>query len=345
MRNDPELGAELERLVSSDPLLQIDAIGLLERGRRGRRRRRVASISGLAAGVAAIAVGAALVPDIGAGHREPAATSTATAEALFTPMPGVPQGEAALGLLSQKEAARRCAVRYSTIRLRDGDFPAWSAHASIGIPIPVPGGNPDQRPGCIIPGDSKPTAKAVALAAKDPVPQTADGQLRNCSVQFWHDLTKWRVVTTDRVNTTLNLLAVSPTGRSAVNCTLRVSGGEDFWGKSLRLSIRTAQEEELLPLASVGARGSSMFCPPNTCTSFTYNNFGRVDPAIARIQVKAQDGATHDIAVANGWFSIAWRHGLPDEQKKATLTAYDATGQLLETVPTGQLVQAHSPIG
>jgi hypothetical protein len=313
MQNDLEIGAELQRLASDDPLNPVDVTGLLERGRRGRRRRRIGSVTGLAAGVAVIGVGAALVPGIVRAHREPEVA--ATAQALFTPMPGVPQGEAALGNLSQKEAERRCTVRYGVRPLAKFDPRVY--RATMGIMSPLSKKNDLFGPGCIVPGDSKPTAEASALAKADPVPQTADGQLRNCSVQFWHDLTKWRVVTTERVegalgNKVLRLLAVSPTGRSAVSCGLPLSAESAYLAKVSRPSILTAQTERLVPLSDVGA-----------------TNYGRVDLAIARIQVKSPTGATHDVTVTNGWFSL---YAPTDDLRNATLTAYDASGQVIKTV-------------
>ncbi|WP_328329326.1 hypothetical protein OHA70_05775 [Kribbella sp. NBC_00382] len=333
MQNDPEIGAELDRLANGDPLAPVDVTGLLQRGRRGRRRRRIASASGLAAGVAVIAVGAALVPDIGAAQREPAAAGAGAA--LFTPMPGVPQGEAALGKITRAEAERRCTIRYGVQPL--ATFHPSVYRATMGLMSRVPGKKNMFGPGCVVPGDSKPTAAALAKVKADPAPRTADGQLLSCSVLLWHDLTKWRVVSTEQGATdlgrVLRMLAVSPTGRSAASCDLPLSGQAMPLMKSSTPSIRTAQNEPLMSLSGVGVyEGSGQIGCKSNCTGWTYTNFGRVDPAITRIHFKAVNGATHDLTVANGWYALWWANGDPKSRRAATVTAYNASGRPLKTV-------------
>jgi hypothetical protein len=339
MRYDPEIGAELDRLAGRDPLGPVDPIGLLERGRRGRRRRRIVSVTGLAAGAAAIALGAALVPGIGSAHREPEVAGTG--QALFTPMPGVRQGEAALGKITPAEAERRCAVRYGKRPL--AKFHPGVYRATMGIMSPLPGKGNTFSPECVVPGDSRPTAAAVAKAKADPMPRTADGQLLNCSVQLWHDLTKWRVVATERIEGARNgrelrMLAVSPTGRSAVSCDLPLADETAFLAKSSRPSIRTVQDERPMALSRVGADfgGGEGGCKSIPCRGWTYYNYGRVDPAITRIHLKAANGATHDVTVANGWFVLYWSNGDLKGRNAATLTAYNAAGQVIGTARVGR---------
>jgi hypothetical protein len=333
MQDAQEIGAELHRLADTDPLAAVDATGLLERGRRGRRRRRVASITGLTAAVIVVGVGAALVPGIGSAHRESEVADTAAA--LFTPMPGVPQGEGALGKITQAEAERRCTIRYGVQPL--AKFHPSVYRATMGLMSPLPGKKNMFGPGCVVPGDSKPTAAALAKVKADPTPRTADGQLLSCSVQLWHDLTKWRVVSTEQgvtdLGRVLRMLAVSPTGRSAASCDLPLSGQAILTGKSSTPSIRTAQDETLMSLSGVAVNeGSGQIGCKSNCTGWTYTNYGRVDPAITRIHFRAANGATHDLAVANGWYALWWSNGDPKSRRAATVTAYNASGQLLETV-------------
>lgn len=340
MQDDPEIGAELQRLADGDPLAPVDVTGLLERGRRGRRRRRIASATGVAVAVVAIGVGAAVVPGIGSAHREPEVAGSAAA--LFTPVPGVPQGEAALGKITQAEAERRCTIRYGAQPL--AKFHVSVYRATMGLMSPLPGKKNMFGPGCTVPGDSKPTAAALAKAKADPMPQTADGQLLNCSVQLWHDLTKWRVAATEQYETSsggrvLRLLAVSPTGRSAANCDLPLSGKTDFLAKSSRPSILTAQDEGLMPLSGVATyMGSGELGCKSNCKGWTYENYGRVDPAITRIHFKTTNGATHDIPVTNGWYTLSWSNGDPKSRRAAALTAYNAAGQVIRTakIPNSQ---------
>jgi hypothetical protein len=330
MQDAQEIGAELHRLADTDPMTRIDATGLLERGRRGRRRRRVASISGLAAGVIAIGAGVALVPGIGSAHREPEVAGTAAA--LFTPLPGVPQGEAALGKITQAEAERRCTIRYGAKPL--AKFHPSVYRATMGLMSPLPGKKNMFGPGCTVPGDSRPTAAALAKVKADPVPQTADGQLLNCSVQMWHDLTKWRVTDTEQAETgngqVLRMLAVSPSGRSAASCDLPMTA---FAAKASRPSILTAENETVMPLSGVAVyMGSGEIGCKSNCRGWTYENYGRVDPAITRIHLKAANGATHDLTVTNGWYALYWSNGDLKSRRAATLTAYNASGQPLKTV-------------
>jgi hypothetical protein len=333
MQDAPEIGAELQRLANGDPLAPVDVTGLLERGRRGRRRRRIAAVSGLAAGVAVIAVGAALVPGIGSAHRESEVAGTAAA--LFTPVPGVPQGEAALGKITQAEAERRCTIRYGARPL--DKFHPSVYRATMAIMSPLPGKKNSYGESCVVPGDSRPTAAALAKVKADPAPQTADGQLLNCSVQLWHDLTKWRVVSTEPGDTgngrVLRMLAVSPTRSSAATCDLPLSGQAMPLLKSSTPSIRTAQDESLMSLSGVAVNeGSGQIGCKSNCTGWTYTNYGRVDPAITRIHFKTASGATHDLTVANGWYVLFWSNGDPKSRRAATLTAYNASGHLLKTV-------------
>ncbi|MEV6410372.1 hypothetical protein [Kribbella sp. NPDC051718] len=331
--HDPEIGAELHRLVSRDPLAPVDAAGLLERGRRGRRRRRVASVAGVTAAVVAIGVGAALVPGIGSAHREPEVAETAAP--LFTPMPGVPQGEAALGKITQAEAERRCTIRYGA-RTWDKFHPSVY-RATMNLMSPLPGKPNSYGPVCIVSGDSKPTAAALAKVKQNPVPRTADDQLLSCSVQLWHDLTKWRLVATEQGDwgngQLLRILAISPTGRSAASCDLLLSGQAVPLPRSSMPSIRTAQDESLMSLSGVAVNeGSGQIGCKSNCTGWTYTNYGRVDPAITRIHIKAANGATHDVTATNGWYVLWWSNGDPKSRRAATVTAYNASGQLLKTV-------------
>jgi hypothetical protein len=130
----------------------------------------------------------------------------------------------------------------------------------------------------------------------------------------------------------LRVLAVSPTGRSAANCDLPLSGKTDFLAKSSRPSILTAQDERLLNLTSVATyMGSGEIGCKSNCKGWTYDSYGRVDPAITRIHFKTTNGATHDVPVTNGWYTLYWSNGDPKSRRAAVLTAYNAAGRVIKS--------------
>lgn len=323
MPHDPDLTAALGRLAAADPLDPINPTALLERGRRGRRRRRALSISGVVAGVAAIAVGAALLPGaLNTTEPEIAQTPTpAPSLGLFTPIPGVPQGDAALVPITRVEMLRRCELRYGTHKLAS----ASEYTATTVIPAPEPGSNIR----CMIPGDSQPTKAAIAAATVDPVPADAAGQLRNCSVEYWHDVTKWRVITSDRVRGAgAVVVALSPSGRYSLTCRLSV-GQVDTVVSKFQPTIKPTlnQKRRVLDQYFPSYGGT---CPSKLCAGYYHRDGGRVASTITRIRLLAANGNLHDIPVKDGWFALAWADAT-STSGPLTITEYDRSGTALRT--------------
>ncbi|WBQ06410.1 hypothetical protein [Kribbella sp. CA-293567] len=334
MQDDQEIGAELHRLAAADPLTTIDAAGLLERGRRGRRRRRVLSVTGVTAGVAAIALGAGLLPGAGLGAtgRKPEVASSTSAEALFTPLPGVPRGEGALGKVTEKEALRRCAIRYGVQRLAKFHPEVYRSTMTISGVFSGPPGARKMTPGCLVPGDSRPSAAAIAKVKADPLPRSTDGQLLACSVQLWHDLTKWRVVATASIDSTaVKLLIVSPSGRSAADCELSTSRSRVF-GSGSSAKIFTTEHPNANSLGNIVSFGSGTRCPSAPCAGWVAVNAGRIDPKMTRVLITAVNGRTHELTITNGWFSILWANGDLQARMDARVTGFDAAGNIVKTV-------------
>lgn len=341
MYDDQEIGAELRRLAAADPLDPISSASLLERGRRGRRRRKVFSTGGVVAAVAAVAVSAAVLPGLGSGHVKdhgqvattptpttPTTPTTARANSgLFTPLPGVPSGDAGLGQLTKKEADRRCVLRYG----RGGNMKNTSYRAGSLVLYVNAQGIPDTFRTCRVPGDSRPTAAAIAKAKGDPMPAGAAGQLRNCSVQFWHDLTNWKVVTSDTAKGAgISLIALSPSGRYAVRCQLEPTFRAT--GTGTGTGITTVATDFLYNLDYVAFAGGRV-CPGTPCLGWHYLEGGRVSSDVARIRIQAKwSGQHHDLTVTDGWYALSWINGDPKGRMDATITAYDKNGKLLKSV-------------
>lgn len=314
------------------PLRPLDSARLLERGRRGRLRRRLFASAGATATVAAVAVAATLLPDLNGTDRvAPAASPTPSKTATqrsgdFTPVPGVPHGEAALAQLSTEEATRRCLIRYPGIRR-----PLDSIFLRTGFPVRYTPAIGQRDQSCTIPGDSRPSAALVAAAVADPLPSTPAGILRNCSVLMWHDLTAWRVATFDR-QPGVQLIAVvlSPSGKHVANCHLTPEGyrGTANYGTGVSGTWATATygRQELEHFGGQGTQRCADSGSSN-CMGWQYYDAGRVDSKIARIRVTAKNGRAHDIAVRDGWFAFAWADGNPSGGPDPTVMAYDAKGR------------------
>lgn len=335
MYDDKELGAELHRLAGEDPLEPIDSQQLLTRGQRGRRRRRGLLSAGLAATVAAGLVGASLLPDIGQAGRDgdPIAGDTATPKAVpdFTPVPGVPRGDAAIEM-TQKEAERRCGIRTGVTRKLANYMPPFKVGEPVGNAVagdPAPGPHK-----CIVPGDSRPSAALIAKAVKDPMPADKAGQLRNCSILFWHDMSDWKVVATETLkgNRTI-LIALSPSGRYVAMCELEPKFDPNYGPPMVgsgTMSYRTSlvARNNLVHFAQAGSRGDPMGCTAN-CVGWVYRDSGRVASNIVRISLTAPNGRTHDIKVVDGWYVLSWANGDPQSRNGGTVKAYDKNGNVV----------------
>ncbi|WP_427886692.1 hypothetical protein ACQHIV_28255 [Kribbella sp. GL6] len=330
-----DIGAELRRLANTDPLDPIDGHDLLTRGRRSRRRRRLLSAGGGIVGVAAVAVAASLLPHAGTASDQPAVSgprtpATTAKQADFTAVPGVPRGEAGIGLkLSKADAMRLCEVRYPQYHQPfRANFP-WRTTMTVMRQLTT--GDPAAASLCTIPGGDRPSAALIAAAQQDPLPTTEAGQLRNCSVQFWSDLTKWKVVAREtQPGAGASLIALSPSGRLVAECQLRTK-----WTPAAESGSGIYPVATLTPQPfdqNFDLPGGQQCATIKPCPGWAYLDSGRVASNIARIRIEPVAGGKHDIPVTDGWYAVAWlngnKQGLPD----AKLTAYDKHGNVLKVV-------------
>ncbi|MFF1822236.1 hypothetical protein ACFVWG_33330 [Kribbella sp. NPDC058245] len=334
MDDERVVGAELERLAGTDPLDPIDPQAMLTRGRRSRRTRRLVAGGGGVAAVAAIAVGASLLPGSATSSPEPnVATSSkkAVVSSDFSPVPGVPRGEAAIGAeLSLKEANRRCKLRNPTVPGSIQPAPNWH----VGITVMYQPAKGQRMANCTIPGGDKPSAALVEATRRDPVPTTAAAQLRNCSVYFWIDMTKWRVRTADvEPGRAAELVAQSPSGKSTVTCGLLVTkydGAQlDSSSRVFRSAVsgRNTFEEDFQSIP-----GGQEGCVRDKCKGWLYTATGRIPSHVARIRIEPAGGAKHDITLVDGWFALAWLSSDPQGRPDAKVTAYDKAGKVLHVL-------------
>lgn len=334
MEDVREISAELHRLADSAPSDPLDTTQLLARGRSGRRRRRLLSIGGAVTAVAAIVVGASLIP---AGARTEIAS-----DAQFTPVPGVPLGEAGAGqVVSRAEAARRCALRYpnesvtleepSPATTRSGQFVTLKV-GTKSLP-------------CIVPGGDKPSAELQAELAKDRLPVSAADKLRNCSVIAWVDLTSWQVVATDRSTGfgKASLVAISPSGRKAVECELEstkdrydgIEGATDFVSLAGlggdHLATVPAERSTRADLFSTGSAIGEA-CTGTVCRGDSLVGFGRVaSKSAAAVRLRIGTGPIYQVPVGpGGWFTFTWQSGPYKDGAYPSIAAYDHTGKLLK---------------
>ena len=326
MKDDQDIRGTLDRLAAGHPLDPMDSGRLLERGRRGRRRRRwsAAGSSSLAA-VSVVALVATISPGPDAPTTEippPAGSPSRTAKAPgFTPLPGVPGGDQALDTLTAAEVVRRCQLR---------GRPLWN-HEVLGNGRQATGSTvftmklQERDRTCSIPGDSRPSKALIAAASADPVPADDAGRLRNCSVKIWHDLTRWRVMAKDtQPGVGTNLVALSPSGRYVLFCTLTARGqtlldaGSTYLTSKFR---RTSMQGP--PIAGHQTCGNRQ-----PCLGYLFSEAGRVTQGIARIRLTAKNGRTHDLKVNDGWYALAWGDRDPNGPD-LTVTKYDASGRVV----------------
>jgi hypothetical protein len=359
--NDPsidQLAEEIGRLQLTDPLPDPDPAALTARGRRGLRRRRAFGVTAAAGLVTASVIAVSLTaggmssgtpPVLSSPSVTPVAPVTIdpkappsmplppvpkhtpvhlAADEVLTPMPGVPAGDAALEQVSSAEAKRRC-----NLRDQDGRKMANMIAAAFrgGAKVPYWGDDPtgasNQDPTqCLIPGDSKPTAAALAAVTMDPVPVNVDEKLRNCSVLLWHDVRDWRIVASDEApgRAAASLQLLSPSGRHMADCKLtplkpKRTPDMGIWPTALRGAD---------PLKFVlGAGGCRVLDHNMDCREVLYQENGRTSAAAARIELTGQNGDTHVVRPWQGWYAVAWAPA--DNKPLASLKAFDSAGKLL----------------
>ncbi|MEI8412853.1 MULTISPECIES: hypothetical protein [unclassified Kribbella] len=339
-----EVGEELRRLADAEQLDPFDTATLLQRGRRGRRRRKLLAVGGTAVSVAAVAVAAAVLPNLdtaGDGSRVAGGGQDAGANSSFGPVPGVPRGEESAGQkLTEEEATRRCALRYPqyTRPLGRGMFVSGRT-----VEYETEVGQKFQE--CTIPGGDKPSAELIAAARRDPMPTSTAGQLRNCSVQLWVDLTNWRVTASDQVKGfATSLVAVSPSGRKAVSCLLDPSADGammSYRSNSMFLTLN-ALDDALDPVVPGGSgyaelragSSGSAHCPGTPCKGWYALEYGRVAANITKVRIQLTGyPQVHDVTVTDGWYAIAWlNRSFKGSDPHYTITGYDKTGKAVKVI-------------
>ncbi len=335
MDDERVVGAELTRLAATDPLDPIDPAAMLTRGRRSRRNRRLLGVGGGVIGVAAVVIGASMLPGSVVADPDPGVASTkpsvVTKEPGFSAVPGVPRGEAGVGgQVSAAEATRRCSVRNPDIDRPLRPAPNRQAGANAGYE-PRKG---DRVTECTVPGGDRPSAELVEAAQKDPLPSTPEGRLRNCSVHFWTDLTKWRIVASDvQPGHGAALVAISPSGKSVALCTLLAATPHDIArvDPNSRI-IRTAAAVQDSFEANFQVIPGESLCTAGKCKGWFYHDQGRVTADIARIVIEPRGGGRHELKLTDGWFAVAWRSNDPKGEMYAKVTAYDKAGKVLQVV-------------
>lgn len=358
MEDTREVSAELHRLADTEPLDPFDAGTVLTRGRRGLRRRRLLGVSGAVAGVAAAALAVTLIPSlITAGNDAGVAGSGQTENSQFSAVPGVPRGEDGAGQrISKEEAERRCALRYPGANYpleeytgRSAGFKSVSTRRYDVRKDPKSGGHGGA---CSIPGGDKPSAALVAAAKADPDPKDAAGQLRNCSVKAWVDMTKWHIQVSDRLDQApegrypafrnSRLLAISPSGKTVIACQPRATTvvGEDYgWGvTAVRLDdLGTDYPRVEWPDGTLGKEIAVMMYGQSDCDDkgefcdrSLSSGWGRAPANTAKIVVQVGSGPKYEAPLNDGWFTFT----ALDKTKHAgdermTVRAYDQNGNLL----------------
>jgi hypothetical protein len=338
MEDVREVSAELHRLADSEPLDPFDTNALLTRGQRGRRRRKALAISGAVAGVAVIALAAALLPGLPQAGKKPPVAGDQSQTALFESVQGVPRGEAAVGQrLTMAEAQRRCALRFPDEKRgfeKPYDGPFVGQRLSYKIVIGA------RMLMCTVPGGDKPTAALLAQVAKDPLPTTTAGQLRHCSVQTWVDVTGWRVTATARsTQTGASLLtAVSPSGKTAIACEIDKStldGGMITQGTSV-LSLDHLRYDSNQYTHATSTQPAQLWTGNNiggNANGYTTLAWGKLNGNPTRIHLQMDAKTQTDVPVTDGWFAYYWTTP-PTKAKIGDLriTAYDKDGKVVKVL-------------
>ncbi|MDX2970910.1 hypothetical protein [Kribbella solani] len=336
MDDTREVSAELHRLADGEPLEPFDTAQLVAKGRRGRRRRKLFGAGGAVAGVAVIALGATLVPNLTSADRQPSVAGQDSS--MFGPVPGVPSGEDGVNqTISKAEAERRCALRNPEQKLPLMGKTFRSVHSAV-----YDFRNGTKPESCDIPGGDKPTAALIAEVQKRKIPADLAGQLKACSVAAWSDLTKWTVVAQDR-NAALGkavLVAVSPSREKAVSCILQ-TGESGPWYNLTSISSLTLDKidpnldpampavgNKRLDLYSGGGGGGQ--CTNGTCFGDTYVDWGRAASNATKVKVQQGTGPVQEVPVNDGWFAYVFTSKAKHPAKVfPKATAYDKNNKVV----------------
>ncbi|TDD63078.1 hypothetical protein E1263_01870 [Kribbella antibiotica] len=350
MYNDPEVSAELHRIADDQPLTPFDTAAVLNRGRTTRRRRKYLSIGGAVTGVAAAAVVATFLSgSLHAGGKPPVAGDQQE-NSQFSAVPGVPRGEDGVAQkLSRAETERRCSLRYpgekrplsaTTTRFISGRPIGYAFDKTAG------GSAQPQRMACLIPGGDRPSAVLIAAAKADPLPTTDANRLRNCSVAAWTDMTTWQIKAFDQSAKLKEawLVAVSPSGRTAISCQL---GNSRMWVPQSESEINAVKTDKMdapvLPPVPGAARPDLLRVATGAygCESYQCSEgssavgWGRAAANATTVKLERGPGPGHEVKVTDGWFAMAWfRAGALDTKKRLTITAYDKDGKVVRVLRT-----------
>ncbi|WP_329003806.1 hypothetical protein OHA18_10695 [Kribbella sp. NBC_00709] len=342
MEDVREVSAELRRLAETEALDHFDTTQVLERGRRGLRRRKLFGVGGAVAGIAAIAVAASLLPNLTSADQQPGVAGQKQ-NSLFEPIPGVPRGEAGADQrITKEEATRRCSLRYPDEKrpLQGRDPGIRSGHLMM---YDIKIGEKEAQ--CIVPGGDKPTAALIAAAAKDPLPASTAGKLRNCSVVAWVDVTDWQVVASDQSKALkrAELIAVSPSGHKVLDCGL--SSDKGFPGvlennTSFATLTNLTGSDPVLDPSDKSVRtdmyaggGGGGGCDNGICSTYGMTGWGRVkSTAATTVRLRIGSGPVYKVPVGpGGWFAYTWstnsKYKIKDQPKVA---AYDKNGKIVK---------------
>lgn len=340
MEDVREISAELHRLAESEATRPLDAAQVLQRGRRGRRRRKLFGAGGAVAGVAVIAVGASLLPNLSSADGQP---GVAGPQAQFGPVPGVPRGEAGADQrITMDEAQRRCELRNPDEKRKLQDTKgARSGHVSM---YDIKVGEQKATP-CIVPGGDRPSAELVAAAAKDPMPKSIAGKLRNCSVLTWVDVTGWQVVASDESKALGQavVVAISPTGHKVMECSLltNVPLATGLQGNTTFATLTNLNSSDpvLNPAAKSGRTdmyvggGGGGPCTAGVCNGWGMSGWGRVasKDAVA-VRLRIGSGPIYQVPVGEGgWFAYTWRSSTKYKQGTfPKVAAYTKDGKIVK---------------
>jgi hypothetical protein len=192
---------------------------------------------------------------------------------------------------------------------------------------------------CNVPGGDKPSATLIAAAAKDPLPDTTAGVLRNCSVQAWVDLTGWRVMASDRYESkrfaSAIVVAVSPSGRKAVACNLvppppQESGHKADVANNRFFTLDALDKDDPYLLPVKGSARADLFSAGGGKS--TYTGWGRVASNATKVQLRLGSGPVHEAPVNDGWFAIARANPTEAGGDFGVLKAYDKAGKLVRVI-------------
>ncbi|MEV6269816.1 hypothetical protein AB0L64_21795 [Kribbella sp. NPDC051936] len=340
MEDVREISAELHRLAESETMQPLDTTELLARGRRTRRHRKLLGAGGAVAGVAVIALGASLLPNLSSADNQPGIAGNPPDR--FEAVPGVPRGEAGADQrITMAEAQRRCELRNPDEKRKLAD----TKGARSGHPATYDVKVGDKKNHCIVPGGDKPSPELVAAANKDPMPKSIAGKLRNCSVLAWVDVTGWQVVASDESRTLgqAEVVAISPIGHKVMECSLQtnVPFATGLQGNTTfaTLTNLTSSDPQLNPAVKSGRTdmyaggGSSGPCTAGICKGWGMSGWGRVGSKDAvTVRLRIANGPVYQVPVGEGgWFAFTWKSSAVHQEKTyPKVAAYDKAGKIVK---------------